>query len=191
MKNLQNNEIIKILSAIIVILVIGFGIYIFKGKTTDTKNIISEENNVVSTTTSSVTTNVSKPKTTTTLSDKCNLKITYPAPGSKVSFPLTIKGTIDNSKPQSGGCSWNEILGQAGSAQLFYKSGSMWKSQSIPVPILTNSSSVASTSVFSVALSFYNNAVGLASGSPMKVTFIENPVGISNLDTFDFYIYIK
>jgi hypothetical protein len=190
MKNLQNSQI-KILG-IIVVLVIVFGIYASKSKTTST----SEQNIASSTTpttntTKTTSTNTSQPKTTSaSLSGKCNFHIIYPTAGSRVSFPLTIKGIIDYPNPQKTGCLWNEIARNAGTAQLFYNLNNYgWRSQGTAVNIMTTA--VGSTTDFSATLNFLNQGVGLPSGSLMKITFIENSFDNPNPDTFDFYVYLK
>ncbi len=197
MKDLQNIKNIKVIASIIVILIVGFALYSSNKNKTTTNTSTSQENTSTSKTpVSSINTslNAKQPTAgTVLLASKCGFKITYPAPGASVSFPLTIKGTIDHTDAQKNmGCTWNEIQGRAGSAQLFYNfNNSGWKSQSIPVPIITSGTQVASTSAFSVSLNFLNQGVGLPSGSKMKITFLENEVGITNPKTFDFYVYFK
>ena len=203
MKNLEKDQIIKGLVGVIILLVVFGGVYINKKNKTDIAVNLGEEDNLVSTTTttntmSNVATNkvTNKPKTTTLPSGKCNLKITSPVVGSKVDFPLTIIGTIDHSDLEKYGCVWDEVFTRAGTAQVFYNvRNSGWKSQGVAVPITTSATtytSSTSTISFSIGLNFFNAGVGLPSGSPIKITFVENnEKDHTPLDTFDFTVYLK
>lgn len=193
MQNMDKNKFMKWGAVIIFVLIVVLLISNNKSATVPGNN--TGENNTTSTTTYGTTGTTGTKKTTapTSLSGKCNLKITYPASGASVSFPLVVKGTIDTSDQYKGGCYWNEVTARAGTAQLFYNlNGYGWKSQGVAVPITTSGTTVASTSAFAVNLNFYNQGVGLPHGSLMKITFVEdNPLNFPNPDTFDFYVYLK
>jgi len=186
MKNLQKANIIRIIIAIVIVLIIS-NWFISKNRTALPAGSTGYQN-------SSNNTNTGTSKADgLSVASKCGFKITSPASGAAVSFPLTVKGTISHTDAQmKTGCSWNEINQRAGTAQLFYYvNNSVWQSQGVAVPILTSGTLVASTSAFSVSLNFLNQGVGLRSGSKMKITFLENEVGITNPKTFDFYVYFK
>ncbi len=199
---MEKDNIIKILAGVIVILLIGWGVSINKNRTTDVLIDNGEGESLLSTTTTNISTTttskatINKPKTTTLLSSKCNFKITYPTAGSIVEFPLTIKGTIDRSDTNKYECIWEEIFTRAGTVQLFYNlRNSGWKSPGVAIPIVTSATtytSSTSTITFSVGLNFFNAGIGLPSGSPIKITFIENnEKPHSPLDSFDFFVYLK
>ncbi len=57
---------------------------------------------------------------------KCGLQITSIEPNATISFPLTIKGLVDNTNSSKLGCSWTMFEGQAGTAKLFYRLSNNW-----------------------------------------------------------------
>ena len=138
------------------------------------------------------------PITTSTPSEKmvskCNFTVTSPAILSEVSMPLTIKGILDKADTTKG-CMWNEESSRAGEAELFYnKNGEGWKSAGTSVPITVSGVPGAATTTltFSASFGLYTKALGLASGTPLKITFTElNIPPQSNPDTFDFQVSLK
>ncbi|MFA6340969.1 MAG: hypothetical protein WCX27_01870 [Candidatus Paceibacterota bacterium] len=191
MKNLIYQN--KILSIVVVILV-AVGLYFIATGQDDVVKVANKAQNTPTTTSTQTTANkAATPSKTAVLNDgRCGLKVTYPVENSRVNFPLKVTGVIDNRSASKLGCAWNEINARAGTAQLFYFSGGVWQSNGIPVNILTSAGGTASTSAFSVNIDFLNAAVGLRSGAPMKITFIEqNSSVLRSLDMFDYYIYMK
>lgn len=124
---------------------------------------------------------------------KCGLTVTSPAIGSKITFPLTIKGTIDNSKASKLGCSWNVVSSRAGDAQIFYDLRNQgWTAPGVAVPMITSTGAVASTTAFSVGFNLYAKNIGLTSGTPIKITFTElKSLDNTKQDTFDLLVYLK
>ena len=119
------------------------------------------------------------------VSGKCGFFVTSPSPNEKVSFPLTIKGAVDNSSRQSKGCSWQMFEGQAGVAQLYFKDTNKWQKLggSKPVPV---ENWMSTSTIFSVVLNFSNEGIGLPAGTLLKVVFTEeNASGMPPVDTFE------
>jgi hypothetical protein len=121
---------------------------------------------------------------------KCGLLVTSVSANAKVSFPVVIKGVIDNTAASSKGCSWQMFEGQAGTAQLFYKYQSSWYSLGVSVPVKVDNWTSAKTN-FTVTLNFNNDGIGLPNGTPLKVVFSEeNASGMSPVDTFELPIVL-
>ena len=197
MKNFQNNKTVQVV-AIIVLLIVVFVLVSKKGNNNNELTSTSTPSQTsANTETGTSGTSGTAPKVTATTpkssSSKCNLTITYPTLGSRVSFPLVVKGVISNPDQFKGSCLWNNISPSGGTAQLFYNFNNYgWKSQGIAVPINITGGQVASTSATTVTLNFFNQGVGLPSGAPMRITFIEfNPLSAPNPDTFDMTVYLK
>jgi hypothetical protein len=128
-------------------------------------------------------------KYTNTTSATPALKVTSISTNSKVSFPLTVTGTIDNSNTQTP---WTMFEGQAGTAQLYYNyQNSGWKVIGSSAPIKVKDWTAKSTT-FTTTLNFNNEGIGLASGTPMKVTFTEeDPSGQGQTETVELPIVLK
>src|SRR3990167_11030697 len=135
------------------------------------------------------TTNAQNPQAQT---GKCGFTVTSISPNTPVSFPLTIKGLIDNSNSQKLGCTWNMFEGQAGTAQLYYNyKDSGWKLLGISVPIQVADWTQLNTS-FSTTLNFNNGGIGLPDGTPIKITFTEeNASGLPPVDTYDLPVKLR
>ncbi len=59
---------------------------------------------------------------------KCGITIMHPVIGATVSFPLDVKGEVDNRDHERIGCLWASFEGQAGNAKVFANiDGSGWK----------------------------------------------------------------
>ncbi len=127
-------------------------------------------------------------------SSKCNFKITSPVMYSNVSMPLVINGILDKADT-SKGCLWEERLSRAGEAEIFYnRNGEGWKSAGTAVPIMTKSIAKAATTTlaFSVSFNLYTNALGLKSGTPLKVVFTELNIPVRpGPGTFTFPLTLK
>ena len=199
-ENLKNNSIVKVLAVVIVLLLIIAATYGSKGNMNSVSNSLSSStvntNNTSAGNNSGVTSNkqgTTVTKVVTSSNGKCGFSVTYPTSGTRVAFPLTVKGIIDQVAGKKSGCTWKEVNSIAGTAQLFYNQNGMgWRSQGIPVSIMTEGQITASSSSFFVNLNFLNAGVGLKSGTPMKITFVENnALGITNPETFDLYVSFK
>ena len=120
------------------------------------------------------------------VSGKCGFFVTSPSPNEKVSFPLTVKGVVDNSSRQSKGCSWQMFEGEAGIAQLYFKdTNNKWQqlNTSKPVPV---ENWISTSTIFSVVLNFSNEGIGLPAGTSLKVVFTEeNASGMPPVNTFE------
>ena len=194
MKNLQNNRTAQIV-AIVILLIVVSALVSKKGNNSGQNATSTATETSINTGTGNPSTSAAPKVTTTAKSSqsRCNFTITYPAAGSRVSFPLIVKGVIDENDSQKGKCAWYNIQSSAGTAQLFYNFNNYgWKSQGIAVPMTTTGTQVASTSAVTVTLNFLNQGVGLPSGSAMRITFVEfNPLSAPNPDTFDMTVYLK
>jgi len=186
---------------LILVFLIAIVIYFFQrnGVNQTDRNISASSTANVSTSTvpSSNTTasgSIKKAATTNILSAKCNLKITSPAIYSKVSMPLTITGLLDKADTKKN-CMWNENNTRAGEAEVFYnRNGEGWKSSGAAVPMITSSVPGAATTTLkiSISLNLYTKALGLTSGTPLKIKFTElNIPPQPNPDTFEFLVYLK
>jgi len=147
-------------------------------------------------TTKTTSTEKSTTKTTTSftqgVNQKCNLKISYPASGSSVSFPLTLKGTLDIAGANSYPCVWEERNGLAGTVQVYYKKSGTWVESGIPVSLLSESS--ISTSTLNVKSSMINMnsfALGVFSGNPIKLLITDNNVRGGEKNTLEMIVYQK
>lgn len=197
MKYLQNNLVVKAIISVVVllILILIIGTYVNK---VSKRSVLNEQGAVVSTSTESATTsNVIGTKAKTvpmpvlTYGSKCGFTITSPALNTRISFPVVIKGIIDDSSKLN--CSWNHVENRAGTAQSFYNLKNQgWKATGIAVPIITSGGPTASTSAFTVSLNAYSSALGLTSGTPIKIVFTEQPaLNVKTPDTFDVIVYVK
>ncbi len=127
------------------------------------------------------------------LSAKCNLKISYPLAYSRASFPLVIKGTVDLSGKKYP-CTWNENNQVAGTVQVFYNiANTGWKAPGVPVLLYSESSNASSThDVSSGIISLNSFALGIPSGTPVKLHLIELNINDNkNPNTFDIIVYLK
>lgn len=118
----------------------------------------------------------------------CGLSISSPLSNSNVTFPLTIKGTVDNSKLASGlvSCGWQMFEGQAGNARLyFYDNNLGWNPIGATVPIQATSWMSVKSDI-TAALNFNNGGIGLPGGTKMKIVFTEeNASGLPPVDTLE------
>jgi hypothetical protein len=169
------------------------------------KDVESDMSDIASTTliatTSTSTTSTVKTKTTTpkvipstNVISRCNFKVTSPTMYSSVSMPFTVNGLIDK-EDTTKGCMWNENLSRAGDAEIFYnRNGEGWKSAGTAVPIITRvvPGGATTTLSFTVSFNLYTKALGLTSGTPIKITFTELNIPVqNNLDFFEFQVKLK
>lgn len=205
MKILNMNEIkdfIKKISmigwikiAVIVIILIGAIVYVSQKQV-----VINNTNNIVATTTKATSTNKTTTSTKTApavaknVMSKCNFRVTSPAMYSSVSMPFTVAGLL-NTTDTTKGCVWNMASSRAGDAEIFYnKNSEGWKSAGTSVTIMTTfAPGMPTTTVaFSIPFNLYTQALGLKSGTPIKIVFTElNVSKQTNPDTFDFQVVLK
>ncbi|MEI6528521.1 MAG: hypothetical protein WCO10_02495 [bacterium] len=183
------------IAGVVLVLLVSVIVYATKSSNKGERSAIVENSSNVATSTtatSSVKTKTAIVTTKVSYASKCGLVVTYPTVDSKVSFPLTAKGIVDNSNADKLGCSWNQALSRGGTAQVFYnlrKQG--WKEAGIPVPIFIGSD-VASSTTFSAPLNIHADALGLTSGTPIKITFTElTDLNVTQPDTLDLQVFLK
>ncbi|MEN9647374.1 MAG: hypothetical protein RLY57_178 [Candidatus Parcubacteria bacterium] len=183
MKNKQKGFIGIVITILIALVTVGGGVYVYQ------ENKVAEnieiDNTVITTSNESQvkTEEKSVEKNLVTQMQKCGLVVTSLAANSKVSFPLTVKGTVDNSATN---CSWQMFEGQAGTAQLFFNyENKGWKPIGVSVPVKV-ADWTAKTTSFEIVLNFNNGGVGIPSGTPMKIVFTaENAAAIEPSETVE------
>jgi hypothetical protein len=180
---------------IVIILVIAV-IYVFQKKDInkiDTANLTTTSTSSKDTTTNK-TTSTSKVIPFKNVTSRCNFRVTYPTIYTGITMPFTVKGILDKADT-SKGCLWNELDSRAGDAEIFYnKNGEGWKSAGAAVPIITRivPGGATTTMAFTVSFNLYVKALGLKSGTPIKIAFTElNIPPQPNPDTFDFQVSLK
>lgn len=123
---------------------------------------------------------------------KCGLKVTFPTIGTTASFPLPIKGIIDNRNRTTLGCSWTVFEAQAGTVRAFaninnqgWKSVSYWadnQSGAIagPIPLMTTGDWMTESPVNVSGTVWLDPKVGkIPVGTPMKLVIEEeDPSGM-------------
>ncbi len=105
-------------------------------------------------------------------STNCGLIVESVKQGDAVSFPLTITGTIDNTKAQELGCSWIMFEGQAGIAELLVEEKDGYSLPVVSKPIMVKDW-MSTKTTFSVTLD-YNNPDQLPSGYNLLLSFTED-----------------
>jgi hypothetical protein len=129
---------------------------------------------------------------TTRYAQKCGLTITFPTIGTTASFPLPLKGIIDNRNRNALGCSWTVFEAQAGTARVFaninnqgWKEVGYWgdnQSGAIagPVPMMTVGDWMTENPVsVSATLMLDPKAGVIPAGTPMKIVINEeDPSGM-------------
>lgn len=195
-KNLSQKEKI-IYSLVVVVLVVGAYLVLV-----DNKPKVEVKEDVVATTTTTVTPKNTAPKTVTTapkgpsknVMNRCNFRVTSPEMYSAVNMPFTVSGILDKADT-SKGCMWNENATRAGEAEIFYnRRNEGWKSAGTAVPIITKSvpGAASTTMSFSVSFNLYTTALGLTSGTPIKIVFTELNIPVqTNPDIFDFQVTLR
>ncbi len=117
----------------------------------------------------------------------CGFDITYPLANSKVKFPLTISGTVDNSNYEELGCRWIISEGQAATAQLFFNYKNYgWSAAGVAVPVKFSGYSNGKAT-FSTTMSLKNdNDIVISVGTPMKIVFTDvNEMDGAYTNTFE------
>ncbi len=118
------------------------------------------------------------------LNGKCGLMVDNPSKNQIVSFPLDVKGRIDNTTSGTsdllGNCTWSMFEGVGGMAQLYYNyQNTGWKPIGVSVP-MTVADWTATKTTFSARLNFYNGGIGLPNGTPLKIIFTEENAAARN-----------
>lgn len=117
----------------------------------------------------------------------CGFDISSPIANSKVKFPLTISGTVDNSNYEELGCRWIISEGQAATAQLFYNYKNQgWSAVDVAVPIKFTGFN-NSKATFSTKISLKSGMdIEIGAGTPMKIVFTDvNEMDGSVTNTFE------
>lgn len=202
MKQINTKDlVIYILAGVIVI---GGTFILWNKKDNVTTDVLDTQEESVATTTTSATVTKTPAKTTTTsapkvipsknVTSRCNFEVTSPVMYSSVNMPFVVKGILDKANTSTG-CMWNENASRAGDAEIFYnRRGEGWRSAGAAVPIMTTSSPGAATTTlaFSVSFNLYTQALGLTSGTPIKIVFTElNIPPQANPDIFEFQVTLK
>jgi hypothetical protein len=187
---------------VIIVVATTIIVYFLQSKSDDIIDVTPDQDNEVATSTNTIKPITNKTSVVSAIttpskysSSKCNFKIITPQIYSKITIPLSIKGILDKAD-LSNGCTWNENLSRAGQAELFYnRNGEGWKSAGTSVPIITSSlfnNTSTTTLAFSVSINLYTQALGLTSGTPIKIVFTElNILENKNPNTFEILYSLK
>ena len=187
MKNQQKGSIVSILITIIAVLLIVGGIYIYFNN----KNSAPINNNSIQDNKTDSSDKIDTTSINTTAKEKanCGLTITSLSPNTKVSSPIVVTGSIENSDE----CNWSVFEGYAGIAQLYFNNQNEgWKPLGVSKPVKAYNQTV-NNAQFSVTLDFNNGGIGLPSGTPLKIVISdENASGIpSKTKTFEIPLILK
>ncbi len=189
-KNMDN----KVKYSIAVIVVIILGLFLFGGNKNSTDNKTVSEATTTKTTSTSKTVVKVPVGPSKNVMNRCNFRVTSPTMYSSVSMPFTVTGILDKADTTKG-CIWDENASRAGNAEIFYnRRNEGWKSAGTAVPIITRvvPGGATTTMAFSVTFNLYTAALGLTSGTPIKVVFTElNIPEHANPDSFDFLVSLK
>lgn len=127
----------------------------------------------------------------TVLAANCGLTVESPKIGANVSFPITVKGTVNNTNAEAAGCAWTMFEGQAGVATLHYETKDGF---SLPVDTkpITVANWMTTSTTFSFTLNFDNSILQLPSGYNFKIVMTEeNPSGEGMVDTVEVPVVLQ
>jgi hypothetical protein len=193
------------LFVIIAIVLLGTSVYFYKKNdsrmSSDLNGILNDPN--VGNATSSGS--VNDTNDTTRHAQKCGLTITFPTIGSTASFPLPIKGIIENPVVNKLECGWGVFEGQAGAVQLwanirnsgwknityYYGTDGVGKSQTW-LPLMVDGEWMTSKPINVSASIYLDPGLGaVPQGTPMKLVFEEeNAKGEGDTDSLELpFIY--
>lgn len=116
----------------------------------------------------------------------CGLTVIEPLPSTKVSFPLSVSGIVNNTKAKELGCSWGVFEAVAGVIQVKDENGKVISSDT---PFTTNNQNWMTdpSSVYTGTITLEEDYKGKAT-----IHFTEdNSSGSDNPDTLDIPIIIK
>ncbi|MEI6490872.1 MAG: hypothetical protein WCO16_03910 [bacterium] len=123
---------------------------------------------------------------------QCGPKVTSITENARVSFPISISGTINRyDKFKDDSCSWSIFEGQIGSAQLYYNYNNQgWKTVGLAAPVRITDTAL-DLFAFSTTLNFNNGGIGLPYGTPMKIVFKdEDASGLGSRNKLEFSIIL-
>ncbi len=123
---------------------------------------------------------------------KCGMKILFPTIGTTASFPLPVKGVVDNRNRSALGCSWTIFEAQAGTIRVFaninnlgWKEVGYWADNSsgavaAAVPLMTTGDWMTELPVDVAATVWLDPKAGaIPAGTPMKLVIEEeDPSGL-------------
>ncbi len=177
------------LMVLVAVIALGTSVYFYKKSAHETDKAIFSDNyieNASSTQGNGNATGTSDTSNPAKLAQKCGLKILNPAIGATVSFPLQVKGIVDNRNYKAIGCSWGLFEGQAGAVEVFaninnagWKSVSYWASNSNGpsagfVPLMSEGNWMTSGPVDVRASIMLDPKAGkIPAGTPMKLVIEE------------------
>ncbi len=123
---------------------------------------------------------------TSRYAQKCGLTITFPTIGTTASFPLPLKGVVDNRNRTKLGCSWTIFEAQAGTAKVFANINNAWKEVGYwgdnpsgaiagQVPVMSIGNWMTENPVAVEATLMLDPKIGkIAAGTPMKIVINED-----------------
>lgn len=177
------------LMVLVAVIALGTSVYFYKKSAHETDKAIFADNyidNASSTQGNGGVSGTPDAGGTAKLAQKCGLKIMNPAIGATVSFPLQVKGIVDNRNYKAIGCSWGLFEGQAGAVEVFaninnagWKSVSYWTSNSNGpsagfVPLMSEGNWMTSGPVdVSANIMLDPKAGKIPAGTPMKLIIKE------------------
>lgn len=187
------------LTVIICLLIIVLGIFYFSRREdaltiteSSTQTQVETETSTASTLTEgSLPADAEVGVVTATTTAPCGLVIDSPAANDAVTFPITVRGHIDNSKAADG-CRWIVFEAQAGSAQLYIdNAGLSWDPVGKPVTIEVPDWAPTNTK-FTTVINYNNKGVGVKSGTKFKIRFQEeDPSGLKQVQIIDLPVELK
>lgn len=205
MKTKQQNGskgfFVPLVITIVVIFIFGAGVYAYLQSDKNPQvvpgvSIFPQNNNTENSTTSvASTSDINSISTNANAASNCGFKVTSHVPNQAVSFPIIVKGIIDNTEAENKKCSWSMFEGQAGTAQLYYDvnpvtfNSEKWVSIGQSVPINADKWMALQTN-FSVSLG--NDQMALQNGTRMKIVFTEeDPSGMGKVDSLELPLIIS
>lgn len=124
------------------------------------------------------------------LNNVCAFTVYYPKPNAAVTFPLEVRGVIDNSGNPD--CQWTTFAGQAGDAQLYYDNAGLSWDPIGPAATIKAEKFNEAVTPFSVTLNYTNKGVGMKSGTKFLIRFNEeNPKGGQAVKMLDLPVVLK
>ena len=148
--NYQKGFIAPLLLIIIATILIGGGVYV-------ANYTVPEQQPVIASSTQSANAAIAG------TAGKCGLMIGSINANTKVSIPLTISGTIDNTKATTLGCAWQMFEGQGGTAELYYLNEGKW----VPIggSVIKVANWATTTTTFTTTLNYTNTKIQLPTGT--------------------------
>ncbi|MEN9604563.1 MAG: hypothetical protein RJB39_248 [Candidatus Parcubacteria bacterium] len=199
MQNENPSPSSNIITLILCIAIIAVGVFYFIRR----NDAITITNTLTATSTTTIAPTEVIPATTTEtvatsgliiVSDHtqiCGLQIESPKPNSKITFPLTVTGTIDNTKATEG-CRWTMFEGQAGIAQLYVDNAGLGWDPVGQVFIVAAEDWMTTKTKFKTTIEFNNKGVGFKSGTKFRIRFTEeDPSGMNKTQVVDLPVELQ